>query len=105
MADPSLRLGAALAPQLPHLLSRRPLTTDLPPTGPEAACVPGGARAAISAKADMRNTAPAKWWRWTPQTYEVFGDGELLTCENQAECCDAQRLTSCSEVQAGWGYS
>ncbi|NQV10403.1 MAG: urease subunit alpha [Cyanobacteria bacterium] len=73
--------GAALAPSCLTFLSQAALDDDLPrKLGLKRPCVPVVHCRDIG-KADMRNNSALPKVEVDPQTYEVFADGELLTCE------------------------
>ncbi len=73
--------GKALAPSCLTFLSQAALEDDLPrKLGLERPCVPVVNTRGIG-KAEMRNNTALPKVEVDPQTYEVFADGELLTCE------------------------
>jgi len=73
--------GKALAPSCLTFLSQAALDDDLPrKLGLERPCVPVVNTRSIG-KADMRNNSALPRVEVDPQTYEVFADGKLLTCE------------------------
>jgi len=73
--------GAALAPSCLTFMSQAALDDDLPRRlGLRRPCVPGVQTRGIG-KASMRNNDALPKVEVDPQTYEVFADGELLTCE------------------------
>ncbi|MBC1261206.1 urease subunit alpha [Synechococcus sp. BSF8S] len=73
--------GGALAPSCLTFLSQAALDDDLPrKLGLRRPCVPVVNTRGIG-KAEMRNNAALPRVEVDPQTYEVFADGELLTCE------------------------
>jgi urease subunit alpha len=73
--------GAALAPSCLTFVSQAALDADLPrQLGLRRACVPVVNTRAIG-KSAMRNNICLPKMEVDPQTYEVFADGELLTCE------------------------
>jgi len=74
--------GKALAPSCLTFVSQAALDDDLPRRlGLQRACVPvQNTRGGIS-KAAMKNNSALPKVEVDPQTYEVFADGELLTCE------------------------
>jgi urease subunit alpha len=83
--------GKALAPSCLTFLSQAALDADLPrQLGLERPCVPVVNTRAIG-KADMRNNSALPKVSVDPQTYEVFADGELLSCEPAEVLPMAQR--------------
>jgi urease subunit alpha len=73
--------GAALAPSCITFVSQAALDADLPrQLGLRRPCVPVLNTRAIG-KEQMRNNTALPKMEVDPQTYEVFADGELLTCE------------------------
>jgi urease subunit alpha len=73
--------GGALAPSCLTFVSQAALDADLPRSlGLRRACVPVVNTRGIG-KAAMRNNSSLPKMEVDPQTYEVFADGELLTCE------------------------
>ncbi|MEB3255014.1 MAG: urease subunit alpha [Synechococcaceae cyanobacterium] len=83
--------GAALAPSCLTFVSQAALDDDLPRRlGLRRACVPVVNTRAIG-KAAMRNNTALPKVEVDPQTYEVFADGELLTCEPAEVLPMAQR--------------
>jgi urease subunit alpha len=73
--------GAALAPSCLTFVSQASLEEDLPRRlGLRRRCVPVTQTRGIG-KANMRNNDALPRMEVDPQTYEVFADGELLTCE------------------------
>ncbi|MCP9885940.1 urease subunit alpha [Synechococcus sp. ATX 2A4] len=73
--------GGALAPSCLTFLSQAALDADLPrQLGLKRPCVPVVDTRGIG-KAQMRNNNALPKVEVDPQTYEVFADGELLTCE------------------------
>ncbi|MCP9819950.1 urease subunit alpha [Synechococcus sp. J7-Johnson] len=73
--------GSALAPSCLTFLSQASLDDDLPrKLGLKRPCVPVVHTRGIG-KAEMRNNSALPKVEVDPQTYEVFADGELLTCE------------------------
>jgi urease subunit alpha len=73
--------GGALAPSCLTFLSQAALDDDLPrKLGLKRPCVPVVHTRGIG-KAQMRNNCALPKVEVDPQTYEVFADGELLTCE------------------------
>ncbi len=84
-------LCRALAPSCLTFLSQAALEADLPNRlGLQRSCVPVLNTRKIS-KAEMRNNDALPNVEVDPQTYEVFADGELLTCEPAEELPMAQR--------------
>ena len=84
--------GAAMAPSCLTFVSQAALDADLPHRlGLQTPCVPvGNTRGGIGKAAMKLNTAtPAI--QVDPQTYEVFADGQLLTCEPARVLPMAQR--------------
>jgi len=74
--------GAALAPSCLNFVSQASLDADLPRRlGLRRACVPVVNTRSGIGKAAMRNNDALPVLQVDPQTYEVFADGELLTCE------------------------
>jgi len=83
--------GAALAPSCLTFVSQAALDADLPrQLGLRRPCVPVVHTRGIG-KAQMRNNAALPRVQVDPQTYEVFADGELLTCEPAEVLPMAQR--------------
>ncbi|MEY3928650.1 MAG: urease subunit alpha [Cyanobacteriota bacterium] len=84
--------GKALAPSCLTFVSQAALDADLPrQLGLQRTCVPVlNTRGGIS-KAAMRNNSALPRVEVDPQTYEVFADGELLTCEPAEVLPMAQR--------------
>ncbi len=83
--------GKALAPSCLTFLSQAALDDDLPSSlGLKRACVPVVQTRGIG-KAQMRNNTALPKVEVDPQTYEVFADGELLTCEPAEVLPMAQR--------------
>jgi urease subunit alpha len=77
--------GGALAPSCLTFVSQAALEQELPRRlGLRRPCVPV-CRTREVAKVDMRNNAALPNMQVDPQTYEVFADGELLSCEPAAE--------------------
>ena len=74
--------GKALAPSCLTFVSQAALDDDVPRRlGLERLCVPvQNTRGGIN-KASMKNNTALPKVEVDPQTYEVFADGELLTCE------------------------
>jgi urease subunit alpha len=84
-------LGAALAPSCLTFVSQAALDADIAGTlGLQRRCVPVVHTRGIG-KAEMRNNDALPKVEVDPQTYEVFADGELLTCEPAEELPMAQR--------------
>jgi urease subunit alpha len=72
--------GAALAPSCLTFISQEALNADLPrQLGLKRPCVPVVNTRGIG-KAQMRNNSALPKVEVDPQTYEVFANGELLTC-------------------------
>jgi urease subunit alpha len=83
--------GDALAPSCLTFLSQAALDADLPrKLGLRRPCVPVVNTRSIG-KASMRNNSALPKVEVDPQTYEVFADGELLTCEPAEVLPMAQR--------------
>jgi len=83
--------GGALAPSCLTFVSQAALDADLPRSlGLRRACVPVVNTRGIG-KAAMRNNSALPKVEVDPQTYEVFADGELLTCEPAEVLPMAQR--------------
>ncbi|MCX5955389.1 MAG: urease subunit alpha [Cyanobacteria bacterium] len=83
--------GAALAPSCLTFVSQAALDADLPRSlGLRRPCVPVVNTRAIG-KASMRNNGALPKVEVDPQTYEVFANGELLTCEPAEVLPMAQR--------------
>ena len=84
--------GKALAPSCLTFVSQAALEDDVPRRlGLERLCVPvQNTRGGIS-KAAMKNNTALPKVEVDPQTYEVFADGELLTCEPAEVLPMAQR--------------
>jgi urease subunit alpha len=83
--------GAALAPSCLTFVSQAALDDDLPrKLGLRRACVPVVNTRGIG-KAAMHNNDSLPKVEVDPQTYEVFADGELLTCEPAEVLPMAQR--------------
>ena len=59
--------------------------------GLQRPCVPVVDTRGGIGKADMKNNTALPKVEVDPQTYEVFADGELLTCEPATELPMAQR--------------
>jgi urease subunit alpha len=83
--------GAALAPSCLTFVSQAALEEDLPGRlGLRRRCVPVVHTRGIG-KQEMRNNTSLPEMQVDPQTYEVFADGELLTCEPAEVLPMAQR--------------
>ena len=83
--------GKALAPSCLTFLSQAALDADLPrKLGLSRPCVPVQHTRDIG-KAAMRNNSALPQVSVDPQTYEVFADGQLLTCEPAEVLPMAQR--------------
>jgi urease subunit alpha len=83
--------GAALAPSCLTFVSQAALDADLPrQLGLRRPCVPVLNTRGIG-KEQMRNNTALPKMEVDPQTYEVFADGELLTCEPAEVLPMAQR--------------
>jgi urease subunit alpha len=84
--------GKALAPSCLTFVSQAALDDDVPrKLGLERLCVPvQNTRGGIN-KAAMKNNTALPKVEVDPQTYEVFADGELLTCEPAEVLPMAQR--------------
>ncbi len=83
--------GAALAPSCLTFVSQASMEADLPrQLGLRRPCVPVLQTRGIG-KAEMRNNDALPRVQVDPQTYEVFADGELLTCEPAEVLPMAQR--------------
>ena len=83
--------GKALAPSCLTFVSQASLEADLPhKLGLSRLCVPVQNTRGIG-KAAMRNNNALPKVEVDPQTYEVFADGELLTCEPAEVLPMAQR--------------
>jgi urease subunit alpha len=83
--------GAALAPSCLTFISQAALDADLPrQLGLKRPCVPVVNTRSIG-KAQMRNNTALPKVEVDPQTYEVFADGTLLTCEPAEVLPMAQR--------------
>ena len=84
--------GKALAPSCLTFVSQAALDADLPrKLGLERACVPVlNTRSGIG-KAAMKNNTALPRVEVDPQTYEVFANGELLSCEPAEVLPMAQR--------------
>jgi len=74
--------GAALAPSCLTFLSQAALDANIPrQLGLRRPCVPVVNTRSGIGKAAMKNNSALPKVEVDPQTYEVFADGELLTCE------------------------
>ena len=84
--------GKALAPSCLTFVSQAALEADVPrQLGLSRTCVPViNTRSGIN-KASMKNNTALPKVEVDPQTYEVFADGELLTCEPAQVLPMAQR--------------
>jgi urease subunit alpha len=83
--------GGALAPSCLTFVSQAALDADLPRNlGLKRICVPVVNTRAIG-KGSMRNNSALPKVEVDPQTYEVFANGELLTCEPAEVLPMAQR--------------
>ena len=83
--------GGSLAGSCLNFVSQAALDADLPNSlGLKRACVPVVQTRGIG-KAQMRNNTALPKVEVDPQTYEVFADGELLTCEPAEVLPMAQR--------------
>jgi urease subunit alpha len=83
--------GGSLAGSCLNFVSQAALDADLPSNlGLKRACVPVVQTRGIG-KAQMRNNTALPKVEVDPQTYEVFADGELLTCEPAEVLPMAQR--------------
>jgi urease subunit alpha len=84
--------GKALAPSCLTFLSQAALEDDVPRRlGLERPCVPVQNTRGGIGKASMKNNTALPKVEVDPQTYEVFADGELLTCEPAEVLPMAQR--------------
>ena len=84
--------GKALAPSCLTFVSQAALEADLPrQLGLSRTCVPVQNTRSGIGKAAMRNNNALPKVSVDPQTYEVFADGELLTCEPAEVLPMAQR--------------
>ena len=84
--------GGALAPSCLTFLSQVALDADVPrKLGLQRPCVPVMNTRGGIGKAQMRNNTALPRVEVDPQTYEVFADGELLTCEPAEVLPMAQR--------------
>ena len=84
--------GKALAPSCLTFVSQAALDADIPhQLGLSRPCVPVlNTRSGIG-KASLRNNTALPKVMVDPQTYEVFADGELLSCEPAEVLPMAQR--------------
>ena len=83
--------GGALAPSCLTFVSQAAMDADLAGSlGLKRPCVPVVKTRGIG-KAEMRNNSALPKMEVDPQTYEVFADGELLTCEPAEVLPMAQR--------------
>jgi urease subunit alpha len=83
--------GAALAPSCLTFVSQAALDDDLPRRlGLRRPCAPVVHTRGIG-KREMRNNTALPKMEVDPQTYEVFADGELLSCEPAEVLPMAQR--------------
>ncbi len=84
--------GGALAPSCLTFLSQVALDADVPrKLGLQRPCVPVVNTRGGIGKAHMRNNTALPRVEVDPQTYEVFANGELLTCEPASVLPMAQR--------------
>jgi urease subunit alpha len=84
--------GGALAPSCLTFVSQAALDADVPRRlGLRRACVPVVNTRGDIGKASMRNNTALPRMQVDPQTYEVFADGELLSCEPAEVLPMAQR--------------
>jgi urease subunit alpha len=84
--------GKALAPSCLTFLSQAALDDDVPRRlGLSRPCVPVVNTRGGIGKAAMKNNAAVPKMEVDPQTYEVFADGELLSCEPAEVLPMAQR--------------
>ena len=84
--------GGALAPSCLTFVSQAALDADVPRRlGLQRACVPVQNTRGGIGKSAMKNNSATPKVEVDPQTYEVFADGELLTCEPAAVLPMAQR--------------
>jgi urease subunit alpha len=84
--------GGALAPSCLTFVSQAALDADLPrQLGLRRPCVPVVNTRGGIGKAAMKNNTALPKVEVDPQTYEVFADGELLTCEPAEVLPMAQR--------------
>ena len=84
--------GAALAPSCLTFMSQAALDADLPrQLGLKRPCVPVTNTRGDIGKASMKNNTALPNVEVDPQTYEVFADGVLLTCEPAEVLPMAQR--------------
>jgi urease subunit alpha len=84
--------GAALAPSCLTFVSQAALDADVPRRlGLRRSCVPVQNTRGGIGKAAMKNNSATPVMAVDPQTYEVFADGQLLTCEPAEVLPMAQR--------------
>ena len=84
--------GKALAPSCLTFVSQAALDADIPrQLGLQRPCVPVVNTRSGIGKAAMKNNTALPQVEVDPQTYEVFADGELLTCEPATVLPMAQR--------------
>jgi len=84
--------GGALAPSCLTFVSQASLDEDLPRRlGLKRRCVPVVNTRGGIGKASMKNNIALPSVEVDPQTYEVFADGELLSCEPAEVLPMAQR--------------
>jgi len=84
--------GSAMAPSCLTFVSQAALDADIPrKLGLKRPCVPVVNTRGGIGKAAMKNNTALPKVAVDPQTYEVFADGELLTCEPATELPMAQR--------------
>jgi urease subunit alpha len=84
--------GGALAPSCLTFVSQAALDADVPRTlGLKRPCVPVVNTRGGIGKATMKNNSALPKVEVDPQTYEVFANGELLTCEPATVLPMAQR--------------
>jgi urease subunit alpha len=84
--------GAALAPSCLNFVSQASLEADLPRRlGLQRRCVPVVNTRGGIGKRSMKNNGALPNVSVDPQTYEVFADGVLLTCEPAETLPMAQR--------------
>jgi urease subunit alpha len=84
--------GGALAPSCLTFVSQAALDADVPRRlGLQRACVPVQNTRGGIGKSAMKNNSATPKVEVDPQTYEVFADGELLTCEPAEVLPMAQR--------------
>ncbi len=84
--------GSALAPSCLTFVSQAALDADIPrKLGLRRPCVPVVNTRGGIGKGSMRNNDALPQVEVDPQTYEVFADGALLTCEPAEVLPMAQR--------------